>query len=189
MVHHIIYIPGLGDRYDGGRRLALKGWRALGVRAELVPMQWYDGASYEAKYQQVIAAIDRAQRAGHVVTLIGESAGGSMAINVAASVPTLHKLLTIGGVASPTMPVAASTLRKSPAFKDSIQHLGDSLPRLNKDVTTVVRAKFDPVVTYKYSHIEGARDHPLPSIGHLTTIALSLTVFSRRIVRLVKHEQ
>jgi pimeloyl-ACP methyl ester carboxylesterase len=188
MNHHIIYIPGLGDHYDGGRRLALRGWEAFGIKAELVPMQWYDGASYEDKFNQVVAAIQRAQLDGRKVTVIGESAGGSMAINVAARVPSIHKLITIGGVASPTMPVAASTLRKSPAFKDSIRELDTSLSQLDSGSAIVVRAAFDPIVHRKYSHIDGARDHPLPTVGHLTTIALCLTIYSRRIIRLVSHK-
>ncbi len=41
---HLIYIPGLGDRYDIFRTWALKIWeKQYGIQTKLVPMQWKNG--------------------------------------------------------------------------------------------------------------------------------------------------
>ena len=187
MKHYIIYVPGLGDDYDGARRLALKSWRLWGVKTELVPMSWHDGRPYDEKQQRVLEAVRRAKNKGYAVSLIGESAGGSMVINVAAQVPMLHRLITIGGVNNPAIQVAPHTLLKAPAFDESIRHLTYSLPKIATSRTHVVRAWYDPIVHAKYTYINEAHNHRIYSIGHLTTIVLCLTIFSNYIVSLIKQ--
>lgn len=185
--YYIIYIPGLGDHYDAGRSVALKAWKIWGVATELVPMRWYDGGSFEEKERRVLEAIRRAEDAGYLVSLIGESAGGSMAINIAAQVPHLHTLLTVSGVNDPLFPASPVTLGKSPAFKESIERLHESLPRINRRRTHVVRAWYDPIVAAQHTIIAGAQNHRLISIGHFMTIALCLTLFSGYIVALIRR--
>ncbi|MBC7869099.1 hypothetical protein H7X69_02895 [Candidatus Saccharibacteria bacterium] len=187
MKHYIIYVPGLGDDYDDARRLALKGWRIWGVKTELVPMCWYDGKPYDEKQRRVIESVKRAQNKGYAVSLIGESAGGSLAINVAAQVSMLHRLITIGGVNNPAIQVSPHTLQKAPAFDESIRRLVDSLPKIATSRTHVVRALYDPIVHAKYTYISGAHNHRIYSIGHLTTIVLCLSIFSSYIVSLIKR--
>ncbi|MBC7943493.1 hypothetical protein H7X68_03290 [Candidatus Saccharibacteria bacterium] len=186
MKHHVIYIPGLGDDYDGVRRRALKGWRLWGVKTELVSMRWYDGRPYAEKYQRVIESVKRAEDKGYVVSLVGESAGGSMAINVAAQVPTIHKLITVCGVNSPAIKVSPHTLRKAPAFGESISLLVDSLPKIIAR-THVVRAWYDPVVYAEHTYIKGATNHLIYNIGHLSTVVLCLTILSGYVVSLIKR--
>lgn len=187
MKHYVIYIPGLGDNYDKARRWALLGWRLWGVRTELVPMIWYDGQSYDKKQQRVLAAVKQASANGYAVSLIGESAGGSMAINVAAQLPTLNKLITIGGVDNPAIKVAAHTLQKAPAFDESIRRLTKSLPDINAARTHVVRGWYDPVVSARQAYIKDAYSHRVIGFGHLMTIGLCLTIFSSYIVSLIKR--
>lgn len=187
--HYIIYVPGLGDSYDAGRRLALRGWRLWGVRTELVPMRWYDGRPFQEKQERVLTAIQRAQDKGYAVSLIGESAGGSMAVNVAALTPSLQALVTVCGVNSPAAPVSPRTLRRAPGFDESIRRLSVSLPQLPLEKTHVVRAWYDPIVGSQYTRLEGAHNHRLWSIGHLPTITLCLTVFSGFVVTLIKRSR
>lgn len=185
--HYIVYIPGLGDHYDAGRSIALKTWKIWGVKTKLVPMRWYDGGSFEEKERRVLEVICRIESAGYVVSLIGESAGASMAINAAAKLPRLHRLVTVSGVNDPSFPVSPVTLAKSPAFKESIERLHESLLRIDSHRTHVVRAWYDQVVSERHTAIAGAHSHRLFSFGHLTTITVCLTLFSGYIVALVKH--
>lgn len=185
--HHIIYVPGLGDGFDPGRRAALRAWRVWGVTTELVPMQWFDGNPYAEKERRVLDAVRRAEAEGAVVSLIGESAGGSMAINVAAQLPRPHALITVCGANDPAAPVAPETLAKSPAFDESLRRLRGSLPLLARPATQVVRAWYDPIVKPQHTRIEGVRTHRLPTVGHMTTITLCLTVLSGYVVILIKR--
>lgn len=151
-------------------------------------MRWYDGGSFEEKERQVLEAARQAENEGYLVSLIGESAGGSMAINVAGKIPNLHRLVTVNGVNDQFSPVSPVTLAKSPAFKESIERLGTSLTRIDRSRTHVVRAWYDPIVAARHTIIPGTHTHRLLSNGHLTTIALCLTFFSGYIVALIKRE-
>lgn len=190
--YHLIYIPGLGDGYDGLRRAGLFTWRLWGVSTELVPMQWYGGGDLSTRYNAVIAAIDRAQRDGRRVILVGESAGASLAINVAARRSDIHGLMTVCGIANSRAEVSPLIRKKSPAFDQSLDHLAQSLEEL--DVATVcnVRAIADSVVPKRSSIIPGARQRVVWSVGHIVTITLCLSVYGGLFIyfaRMIKKVQ
>lgn len=190
MKHTIIYIPGLGDKYDDYRRKALKLWPLFGVNAVLVPMNWYSGGAYDERFERaskvIIDAVDR----GHVVSLVGESAGGSMAINLFASHPVVASVITIAGVNRASTPVAQRTLRRGPAFAVSRQRVDESLRSINserKRQIYTLSALLDSVVRARNSHIEGARNYRVWSVGHLFTITLCLTFFAGYVIHLAKR--
>jgi pimeloyl-ACP methyl ester carboxylesterase len=190
MKHYILYIPGLGDGYDDFRAKALRTWSLFGVTTQLVPMQWYDGKTYESKFQHASDIIADKIMTGATVSLIGESAGGSMAINLFAAHPKVARLITIAGVNKSSTPVAARTLRRGPAFALSRQHLNDSLSKIGdnrrRNIYTL-SALSDNIVTSQYSSIPGANNRRILSIGHLLTITLCLTLLSSYIVHLAKQ--
>lgn len=187
--HVLLYIPGLGERYDTYRKRALGLWRLFGVEARLLPMNWYDGEPYDDKYSDVSAVIGSLLDAGTKVSLVGESAGGSMAINLFARHPQVMNLITIAGVNASTTPVAAKTLRRGPAFTVSRQHVGESLDMLSaerrRNIYTVSGLR-DDVVRRQYSRITGAHNHYIWAVGHIVTITACLTVFSGYIISLAK---
>jgi pimeloyl-ACP methyl ester carboxylesterase len=189
MKHYILYIPGLGDSYDDFRMKALRGWSLFGVTTQLVPMKWYDGRAYETKFQDASDIITGITDTGATVSLIGESAGGSMAINLFAAHPKVARLITIAGVNKSSTPVAARTLRRGPAFAVSRQYIDDSLSKISdsrrRHIYTL-SALSDNVVTSRYSSIPSANNRRILSIGHLLTITLCLTLLSSYIVHLAK---
>lgn len=189
MKHHILYIPGLGDGYDPFRRNALRLWSIFSVEARLIPMQWFDGEPYDVKFQRASKAINHLAQSGAKITLVGESAGGSMAINLFAAHPQVANLITIAGVNQAVAPVASYTLQRAPAFAMSRQRIAKSLPQISgsrrRDVRTV-SALIDTVVTARHSYIPRASNHRVWSIGHLYTITLCLTLLSGYIVHLAK---
>jgi len=189
MKHVLIYIPGLGERYDQYRKRALRAWRIFGVEARLLPMNWYDGKSYEGKYDTASAVVASLLDDGVKVSLVGESAGGSMAINLFANHPRVANLITIAGVNTSTAPVATTTLRRGPAFAISRQHVGPSLgsvPAQRRRHVHTLSGLRDDVVRWNDSHIEGAHNHRVFTIGHVMTIATCLTLFSGYVISLAK---
>lgn len=183
-----MYVPGLGDHYDTGRSLALWFWRIYGLEVRLVPMRWDSKESYERKMKRVKDAIESAQKVGYSVSVIGESAGASMALNVAAVTPGLHRIITLAGVNSSDLPISPITQRRSPAFAESAAAISNSLKRIDASRVYTVRALSDKVVWTRYNDIPGARTHRVLSVGHLATIALCLTLYSPFIAALIRND-
>ncbi|MNH58476.1 Alpha/beta hydrolase family protein [compost metagenome] len=183
---HLIYIPGLGDGYDGLRRAGLFAWRVWGVSTELVPMRWYGGGDLATRYATVVAAIDHAQQRGCRVVLVGESAGASLAINVAAHRSDIFGLMTICGIASPRAEVSSLIRKKSPAFNQSLARLENDLNELDLSRVCNVRAAVDHVVPRGSSVILGAKQRTMWSVGHVATITLCLSLYGGLIVRLAR---
>lgn len=175
--YHLIYIPGLGDGYDGLRRAGLLTWHLWGVSTELVPMQWYGGGDLSTRCAMVAAAIDRAQQRGRRVILVGESAGASLAINVASRRPDIHGLMTICGIANARAEVSAAIRKKSPAFNQSLGQLEHDLRELDLAKVCNVRAVVDFIVPKQSSVISGATQRVVWSVGHVTTITLCLSLY------------
>lgn len=183
MQTQIIYIPGLGDRYDGFRVWALRSWSLWGVRTAHVPIKWYDGGSMDSKLARITTAIDNTAPDRRIV-LIGESAGASLALQAGESDPRVTRVITLCGVARPDTPVSSYLRRRAPALNEAVNTLNDSY---NIDVHSV-RAAVDGVVGKRYSVVKGATTHVIWSIGHLTTIALCLTIYAPIISAIAKSK-
>lgn len=189
MKHIVLYIPGLGDSYDRFREKALRAWPLFGVEAWLVPMTWYDGVSYEEKYQRVSELITSLAREDVHISLVGESAGGSMALNLFAAHPEVASLVTIAGVNRSSAPVAARTLRRGPAFATSRQRVARSLasiPASRRQAIWTISGLVDSAVRARDSHIPGAHNRHIWTIGHLVTITVCLTLLSGYVIFLAK---
>ncbi len=183
MKTHIIYIPGLGDRYDGFRVAALKSWRLWGVSVRHVPITWYDGGSMDSKLDRIDTAISQAPSNANIV-LVGESAGATLALAMAEN-PSISRVITLCGVATPTTPVSGYLRRRAPALNDGVSGLAGSY---DADIHSV-RAAIDGVVAKKYSVVNGATEHIIWSVGHLTTIALCLTIYAPIITSIAKKHK
>ncbi|RYX79280.1 hypothetical protein EON76_00990 [bacterium] len=187
MKDYIIYIPGLGDHYDSSRRRALSLWRLFNVKTELVPMQWYDGMSLLAKRKAVQDAIDGAVAKGYRVSVIGESAGATLALSLFSTDNRLNRLVTLCGVIDPEAAVSPKIYQRSPAFQSSMQHLADvNVSRLDTQNITVITSVYDPVVSQKTNVIKNNEPLRILSIGHFITIALCLTIYSLVVIRRIK---
>lgn len=190
MKHYIIYIPGLGDSYDGLRRFLLFFWRIYGVKVEHVPVKWYDGKSYQEKYKRVAAAVQNAQALGYTVSVMGESAGGSMAMNIFARNESIHRLISLCGVNSYKTPISPRIFERGPAFKESVSILNASQAGAIKRVQqiTSITALYDETVPIKSNIIPSARRVTVWSIGHLITIVLCLSILSFIPIREVRRK-
>lgn len=188
---HIIYVPGFGEVYDAGRRILLNGWRIFGATTEFVPMNWNGPETYHQKLHRVNRAIDNA--AGKRIVVIGESAGGSIALPIYATRHNeLHKVMTICGKNSSAANVAPHFYRKHSAFADAMQHTDNVVDQLDaKQLRNLVvfYPLFDEIIPYKETALPGSRVVRLASIGHFLTISLCLTLFSGYIVRVAKDNR
>lgn len=185
---HILYLSGFGSNYDAHRLRALKWWRFKGVSVELVPMQWEGKETFEQKIIRIDRAIDRA--AGKRIVIIGESAGGSMAVHMYARRPDdLHKVMTLCGKNSRPETVGENYYRRSPAFRVSMERLNastDSLSDKQCQGFVSIHPFYDSVVPVRETLLPDCRQVRLWSIGHSITICLALTLLAPIIVRSVR---
>ncbi len=179
---HIIYIPGLGDKYDNLRSKALKWWPRLhDVTAELVSMNWSTEVELQPKIQRVEVAIRRAVVDGKDVVLIGESAGAAIALISDSS--EVKKILTICGVANGAIQIGDGYAKRAAALKPAVDGLRkrEAAGTLPKNIHSF-RAAFDEVVYKKHSVAQGATEHVLWIVGHMITIFMALTLLSSILV-------
>lgn len=168
----ILYVPGLGDRYDGFRRICLTAWKLYGVEARLVPMKWTSQESFEDKLMRLRNAIDEYDD----VILVGESAGGTMVLHIAEEDPrNVVRYVTLCGVCQADMPIADRLNRRNPALLQAGRSLSGKYPRKK---LRHYEALYDSVVPARYSSVEGFDKRIVLSLGHFFTITLCLTLYA-----------
>ena len=187
----ILYISGLGSHYDFFRRFALWFWKLYGVNARLVSTNWSNQESYEEKFKRITDIVDAVDTTTTRLVLIGESAGGSMALNVFASrKEKIHKTITICGKNNGPELVAPHYYRDNPAFETSMNTLEKSvasLSRSGRERVVSVYPLYDGVVPVKETFIPDCQKMRLFTFGHLGTIFFALTIGAYFIVQLAKR--
>jgi hypothetical protein len=153
-------------------------------------MKWDDGKSYDEKYKRVTSVIQNAQALGFTVSIIGESAGASIGMNVFAASKDIHRFVSLCGVNNPKTSISSHIFARSPAFKESVSQLAHSRAKAIRsriDRITVVTARRDSTVPVEQNTIPGARTVKIWSMGHGVTIMLCLSLLSFVIVREVRR--
>lgn len=185
---HIIYLPGLGDRYDPIRRACLKAWRLYGVKTTMVSMSWRSDETYVAKRARVETALDKL--AGERVVLIGESAGGSIALSIyGESHKKFTGVMTLCGKNTRSDNVQPALYTRNPAFRESM-HRVEAVVR---DMSLAQRRRFisvvpwyDPIVPIQQTLISNCQKMSLPIVGHLLSIFAMLTIYAPFILHRAK---
>ena len=186
---HILYLSGFGDNYDSYRLRLLKLWRFRGVSVELVPMRWESQETFAQKLARVDQAIDQA--AGKRIVIVGESAGGNMAVHVYARRPNdIYRVMGLCGKASHPETVGQRYYDRSPAFKTAMEGLNDAtalLTEVQKREFVSIHPLYDSVVPVRETLLPGCRQVRLWTVGHFFAIMTALTVFAPLIVREAKR--
>lgn len=185
---HVIYTPGLGDRYDLLRRACLWLWQLYGIRVTMVPMQWTSDESYADKRTRVEKIL--AGTISEKIVLMGESAGGSMALSLyAAHADVVAGAMTLCGKNTRSDNVSARIYTRNPAFRDSMLQAEVAVETLNKQQRSKfvsVVPLYDSTVPVQQTLIPGCQKMTLPTAGHLLSIFAMLTLYAPLIVRRAK---
>lgn len=185
---HIIYLSGFGNKYDVWRLRLMKKWRFKNVTIELLPMRWEGRESFVQKVARVDQAIDRAS--GKRIVLLGESAGGTMAVYMYARRPgDFYKVMTICGKNVTPHTVGDYYFQKSPAYKVAVERLVESAKSLTKQqhqTFVSIHPLHDSVVPVNDTLLKDCTRVRLFSVGHLFTIFMALTFYSFIVVRQAK---
>lgn len=181
MSTYVIYIPGLGDTYDGFRRTVLGWWKLWGVIAVYVPITWYDGDDMASKLARINTAIGNVPK-GNRIVVIGESAGATLALHVGQAHPHVERIITLCGVARRQTPISSALRRRAPAIDEAVR----TLPNTSGQDVHSIRAVFDATVNKRWSTATGATPHVMYTPGHRIAIIMCLTVLAPLIANIAK---
>jgi hypothetical protein len=131
-IHHVIFVPGLGDYKPQGQHLVPGYWRLFGVKGHYHPMIWNDKLSFASKLEKLLTKIDRLASDGSFVSLVGTSAGASaVLVAYAARLDNVTGVACICGKVNHPETVESYRYIENPAFKESMAELQRVLPKLN----------------------------------------------------------
>lgn len=186
---HLIYIPGLGDGYDPIRKLGLAFWNRKDVIVIHVPMNWsHETETFENKFARIERAVE--SNANHVV-LVGESAGGAMAIAAAQLLGArIAHTITLCGMNQGVQNVNPRLYQSNPAFEATMQHADESGSKLtseDKAAMTIVYSSNDFTVRPKNTLLSGVKAIDLKTPGHAFTI-LSVLYFRSGLIRKIAKQ-
>ena len=188
--HFIIFVLGLGDDSRGLGFLS-NHWRKHGFTPKIFSFSWRDGKKFQPKLERLLSLIDNLSQKGRLVSLVGTSAGGSAVLNAFQKRKNqIHRVVNICGrlrTGSTTgFRSFSSKTSSSPAFAESIklferrEHLLSPADRAK--IMTVRPAFGDELVPPDTVGITGSSNITIPSVEHVLSITLSLTLFSKKIL-------
>lgn len=176
---YVLYVPGLGDEHVALQAKAINLWRWFGVKPDIVLMHWGDAEPWNAKLDRILARIDAAYADDYAVALVGASAGASAVITAYAARQTeVVGCVLIAGKVNRPEAIGEHYRKTAPRFVEAAYGVPDALASLPADTLKNISSRyaiFDNVVSRADSHISGARNTMLWTVGHAATIALQLT--------------
>lgn len=195
--HHLIYIPGLHDQHPFNKfftDLFPHIWTAKGFPTEKFEPHWEEGTSLDPKLNKLLAMIDQITQDGHNVSLIGQSAGGSLALNAF----TQRKKTVLGAInlcgrlreGSHVKPTMSYASRHSVAFRQSVRLFEQvNEPKLTipdrKRIMTI-KAWIDKTVPSTTTPLEGAHNLTIPFVGHNLTGGLMCSFRANTMLNFLK---
>jgi len=188
--HYVIIVPGLGDETKK-LQFATYHWRWFGLIPIVYSIGWRDGKDFRPKLNQIITLIDTYAQCGNAVSLVGTSAGGSAVINAFYKRKNnICKVINVCGRLKVGTHKGFRSFelrtKTSPAFAQSVllcEKNLTSLTKSDKNKIMTVQAKFgDELVPSETTLIEGAFNATVPTLEHMFSIVLSLTLFSKPLI-------
>lgn len=194
--HSIIYIPGLNDQNFIQKKLCKILPLIWKPEFNLVIFEphWQDRNQLEPKLKELIALIDTLYKNGSYVSLMGQSAGGSLALNAFTKRKTIiHKVINVTGrlkAGENVRPSLQFASRLSPAFKESVllfenENEKKLLDRDRRRILTL-RPFFDAIVPASTVPVKGATNKIIPVAGHSMGGIAAITLLKERILNFIQ---
>ena len=192
MKRHIIYVPGILDDIYHAQSIFMWFWRLLGVAGHCHEMPWAGEKSYASKFDELLKLIDHHLEAGHIVSLMGASAGASAVLNAYdVRSDRINSVVLISGKINRPEAVSERTYNANPAFRTAMDSLQGVLKNLTPDDTAKMLSFYSPIdvsVPHKDSIIPGVAERKLPSLKHFYAIIYSLTIKAPAIAKYLKQQ-
>lgn len=188
--HVVILIPGLGDEIRALDYLT-EHFHKNNIDVVVHSIGWGDGTTnFQKKLHTLLLHIDQLSKTKRV-SIIGTSAGGSAALNAFAQrKKSVYKAINLSGILRPSVETGWRSFearsKSSVQFAQSVRlfvSVEKSLTTVDRKRIMTVYPKFgDELVAPDTVTLNGATNIQIPSIEHVLSIALALTIFSKPIV-------
>lgn len=192
--HHVVVIPGLG----GGNPLfdrVINSWKRFGFIPHSYNMTWKDSEGFASKLKDLIKTIDNLKTKENKVSLVGTSAGGSMALNAYYERQTaIHRVINVCGrlkAGENVFPTLDQASKKSPSFRESVIRCEKGERRLSKIARKkimTIRPFMDEIVPVSTTTVPSAHNIQIYSVEHMLSITLAMTFYVNHIVEFLKAE-
>ncbi len=194
--HRVIIIPGLGDEVKK-ISWATNHWRKHGLEPVVHSIGWHDGKEFQSKLQTLVEMIDQFIQYGDRVSLVGCSAGGSAVLNAFIKrKDVVNRVINVCGRLRPGKQRGFRSFEKRTAssisFAQSVklfESREDLLSDQDRQKIMTVRPFFgDELVPENTLVLGGAYNTVIPTIEHVFSIAMALTIFSRPLINFLTHK-
>ena len=191
--HSVIIVPGLSDR-TLGIKIVVAWWHLFGLQPLVLPVIWKEG-KFKDKLDMILGYIEALSNAGHDISLIGISAGGSAVLNAYIERPgSIKRIVSICGYLRNNAGEDQTSFKKhateNPAFGESVslfEKRENELINQDRKKILTVRARFgDELIPDRAAFLVGATNLQIFSRGHALSIALALTLYFNRIISFLK---
>jgi len=192
--HYVLFIPGLSDRVRN-IEFVTRFWKAKGLIPYMFPVGWKNQSQNIASILSNIIETAELLAKENTVSIVGTSAGGSVAFNALIERPDIiHKAVNVCGrlrSGNHSWRSLERMSKSSPAFKESVLKFERNEPYISNDFlsrTITVSARFgDELVPLDTSQVEGSTNITIPTIEHVASIGMALTVFSKPIIEFLRE--
>jgi hypothetical protein len=189
--HLFIYVPGLGDTNLDNRQKLLSLWRIRRIKVEICAMKWGVDEPWKKKLHVLLTLIDKRAGEGYVISLIGESAGASAAMQAFVQKEnSLRSLILLCGKSQHPESMSKKLIARHPALESAVKESNKVIQKLSdpqKAKILNLHPLFDPVVPVKETKISGVKHSRMPIVGHATSIVFANIFWMWRIIRFAKR--
>lgn len=189
---YIIYLPGIGDApKNSAQARAVRSGKWRSIESEIFNLWWNDDIAWPAKFDRLLKRIDELHASGKAVGLVGVSAGASAAINAFAARPeSIHGVVCIAGKINRPEAIGFRYRQRQPSFVASAEQTAASLRKLSPADRRRILSRYaviDGVVARRDSKIPDAKNRLSPTVGHVLTIAIQITLGAPSFIRFLKR--
>ena len=165
-------------------------WPLRGLTPVVLKFGWKgikNEDDFKRSLDKAIAEVDRLAKLGRV-SLVGCSAGGSVAINIFSQRKNIvHRVIDVCGALRPGV---ASGKFDTAGYLKALELCGRAMAGLDEEGRKrimTIRPRFgDEFVKAEQVSLPGAVNITVPTFEHMLSIMLSLTLFSKSIFRFLK---
>ncbi len=191
--HCVIVIPGLGNGISK-HIWATEGWRKFGISPYIFDAKWkVEENGFQLKMQRALKLVDSLTGQYSWISIVGNSAGSSFALNIFGErKKQIHKIvINCGRTREGDWPwfTFSQAAKSSPSFRESVlkaQQLEKTFTKADRKKILTIRPIFDEVVPYFTVPINGAKNEIIPSIEHVISISLTMTLLKKRIIHFIQ---
>lgn len=178
----LFYIPGLGNKKtDDIQERYLRLWGRIHHREiYFFRPNWHSSESYNEKWKRLEESIASIRKES--LTVVGVSAGASLAVRLSSENPRIPHTITVCGKLKGFDSIGKEYLKRAPALYESVKYSENSITKLQHESSrfTCYSSLFDPVVPNQDTYFSRARRKNIPIVGHSIAIVLYLVFFLPR---------